>query len=208
MKQLVAILLSLFLPIAALAEEPVSSPDTAVATAPAPSPAAKRLKFHRVAGYTGSGLMLAGGAVGMAQWATLAAEGHEYREAHDIEEDDMDEDCAQEIRDLWATPAHSALRGVHGGLIAGGEVLYITNAVSGMRMRTQGFKPGKFHRIAMLTQASLLLAEVGLGVGTTVALSKGDHEAQIALGGTHAVLGLVIPIWQLGSGLAIDHATR
>jgi hypothetical protein len=211
MKHVVAILLSLLLPTAGLAAEPTADDaTTAIATAPAPqpSPAARRLKFHRIAGYTSGGLTLAGGAVGMAQWGSLAAEGHAYREEQGIEEGELDDDCAAYIRDLWAEPKHAALRGIHGGLILAGEGLYVSNAVTGMRMRTQGFKPGKLHRIAMMTQGALLLAEVGLGVGTTVALSRGDHDAQLALGGAHAVLGLVIPIWQIGSGVAIDHATH
>ncbi|MFH1467137.1 MAG: hypothetical protein ABIO70_22325 [Pseudomonadota bacterium] len=209
MKHTVVILLSLLLPVTALAEEPATDDAaTAVATAPPPQPppSARRIKFHRVAGYTSSGLLLAGGVVGMAQLGSMRGEGHDYRDAQG--EDDLGVGCQGYIQDLWAEPKHATLRGIHGGLIVAGEVLNITNAVSGMRMRTQGFKPGKLHRAAMITNASLLLAEVGLGVGTTVAMSKGNHDALVPLGGAHAVLGLVIPIFQLGSGVAIDHATR
>ena len=148
--------------------------------------------------------------VGAAQWGSLASEGHAYRDAHGIGEGEINDDCAAYIRDLRDDPAHRALRATHAGLLAAGEVLYVANAVTGMRMRTRtaGVSTGKLHRYAFYTHATLMLAEVGLGLATTSALSRGAHEEQLVLGGVHAAIGLTIPVLVLGSGIAIDHARR
>ena len=184
------------------------TPGTALADASAVTGPARKIRFHRIAGYSSGGLLLAGGAVGATQLGTFMSEGHAYREANGIGEGQMDSTCSAYIQDLWDNPKHRALRYTHAGLLAAGGTLYLSNAVSGMRMRSRakGVTIPKLHRWAFYTHAALMLSEAGLGVWTSNALSRGAHEEVRALGITHSVIGVTIPVMMIGSGIAVDLA--
>jgi hypothetical protein len=186
-----------------------TAPDAVSAATPQPLPAAPdhRVRAHRIAGYGSGALLLGAGAVGAAQWGSLVAEGHAYRDRHGIEEDEISSECAAYIGDLWADPRHQVLRWTHIGLLGAGEVLYLHNAVSGIGMRTgrqPGVTRGEVHRALFVTHASLMVAEAALGFATTSALERGSHWELAAVGAGHAVLGFTIPALVIGSGIAID----
>jgi hypothetical protein len=47
----------------------------------------------------------------------------------------------------------------------------------------------------------MMVAQVGLGLAESYALSTGQHDLMIGLGAAHAALGLAIPAVMLGAGL-------
>jgi mono/diheme cytochrome c family protein len=198
-----------------------------IAQAPAPEPAKEgaitpvkpkgvsglpgKLRFHRVSGFTSGALFLAAGAVGAAQWGTLIAAGHAYREAHDIEEDQISSVCAAYIQGLWNDPMHQALRWTHVGLLSTGELFYLYNAVTGVQMLSKdrpGLTPQDLHRYAFFTHGALMIAQLILGIFTTDVLSSGSHWAIIGVGAAHTAIGFTIPLVMISSGLAINRMLK
>jgi hypothetical protein len=59
----------------------------------------------------------------------------------------------------------------------------------------------KIHRIAFFTHAALMVSEIVLGVLTTDALQRGDHDAVISLGVAHAAIGFTIPVIMIFGGI-------
>jgi hypothetical protein len=100
-----------------------------------------KLRFHRISGFTSASLLLAAGAVGAAQWGTLIAAGHTYRDKYDIDEDQISSVCAGYIQGLWNDPMHQALRWTHVALLSTGELFYLYNAATGVQMLTKD-RPG------------------------------------------------------------------
>jgi hypothetical protein len=187
-----------------------SEAGAAVAPLPAPDPAAARrfnkLKFHQVSGFTSASLFLAAGAIGVVQFGTLISASHAYRDANGIDEDQISSVCAAYIMDLWNDPEHQALRWTHVGLLTTGEAFYLYNAVTGIGMLSKerpGLSAQDLHRYAFFTHASLMLAQIILGVFTTEVLSRGDHWAIIGLGVAHTAVGFTIPLVMIGSGVAV-----
>jgi len=175
------------------------------ATTPAPR-GARRLKFHKVSGYTSGSLFLAAGAVGAVQWGTLISAAHAYRDAHGIEEGQISAQCAGYIQGLWGDAEHQALRWTHVGLLSAAEALYLYNAVTGSGMRTRdgpGLTAQDLHRYAFFLHGGLMLAQIILGVFTTEVLSSGNHEAMLAVGIAHTAIGFTIPLVMIGSGIAV-----
>jgi mono/diheme cytochrome c family protein len=195
--------LSLALPEAAQPEA------AAAASSTVPAPPARRfnkLKFHQVSGFTSASLFLAAGAVGVVQFGTLMSASHAYRDANGIDEDQISSQCADYIIDLWNDPEHLALRWTHVGLLAAGEGFYLYNTVTGIGMLSKerpGLSAQDLHRYAFFTHASLMLAQIMLGVFTTEVLSRGDHWAIIGLGVAHTAVGFTIPLVMIGSGVAV-----
>jgi mono/diheme cytochrome c family protein len=194
-----------------------------IAQAPAPEPAkegaitpvkpkgvsgfSRKVRFHQVSGFTSGALFLAAGAVGAAQWGTLIAAGHAYRDAHGIDEEEISSECAAYIRGLWNDPMHQALRWTHVGLLTTGEMLYLYNAITGLQMRTKdrpGLTPQDLHRYAFFTHGTLMIAELILGIFTTEVISSGSHWAMVGVGAAHTIIGVTIPVVMIGSGLAIN----
>jgi mono/diheme cytochrome c family protein len=166
-----------------------------------------RVRFHQVSGFTSGALLLAAGAVGAAQWGTLIAAGHEYREANGIEEDQISSVCAAYIRGLWSEPFHQTLRWTHVGLLSAGEAFYLYNAVTGVRMLTKdrpGLTPQDLHRYAFFTHGALMITELIMGIFTTEVLSSGNHWAMVGVGAAHSIIGVTIPLVVIGSGLAVN----
>jgi len=201
---------------ATASEEPLALalPEPAAAGAPeaAPPPARRfnKVKFHQVSGFTSASLFLAAGAVGAVQFGTFMAESHAYRDANDIDEDEISSTCANYIMGLWAEPLHQSLRWTHVGLLSAGEALYLYNAVTGIGMitKSRGFTPQALHRYAFFTHGTLMLAELILGVFTTEVLSSGNHWAIVGLGVAHIAVGFTIPVVMIGSGIGINHSLR
>ncbi len=164
--------------------------------------------FHKFAGWTSGGLLLAAGVVGGIRAYDLMNSGHEYRDTLGItEEDQIGAQCTGEISSLWGDSAGQALRWTHVGLLAAGESLYLANAVTGvgfMEPLEPGLSSRKIHRYAFFGHAFLMAAEATLGFFTTDALRRGDHEAVTKLGVAHAGVGFAIPVLILGAGAVIE----
>jgi hypothetical protein len=170
-----------------------------------------KTRFHQVSGFTSGSLLLAAGVVGAVQFGTLIAEGHAYREANGIEEDEISSVCSAYIMDLWANPMHTALRWTHVGLLISGETLYLANAATGLSMLTRdrpGLTPQDVHRYAFFTHGALMVAEVVMGFLTTSVLANGSHEQIRALGIAHSAIGLAIPLVVITSGVLINREMK
>ncbi|OHD23544.1 MAG: hypothetical protein A2064_09735 [Spirochaetes bacterium GWB1_66_5] len=187
-----------------------AQPEAAAAPSSAlPAPPVRRfnkLKFHQFSGFTSASLFLAAGAIGVVQVGTLISASHSYRDANGIDENDISSQCASYIIDLWNDPEHLALRWTHVGLLTAGEGFYLYNTVTGIGMLSKerpGLSAQDLHRYAFFTHASLMLAQIILGVFTTEVLSRGDHWSIIGLGVAHTAVGFTIPLVMIGSGVAV-----
>lgn len=164
--------------------------------------------FHKFAGWTSGGLLLAAGVVGGIRAYDLMSSGHEYRDAQGItEEEQIGALCSGEISSLWSDSTGQALRWTHVGLLAAGESLYLANAVTGvgfMEPLEPGLSSRKIHRYAFFCHAFLMASEAVLGFFTTDALRRGDHEAVAKLGIAHASVGFAIPLVILGAGAVME----
>jgi hypothetical protein len=170
-----------------------------------------KLRFHQVSGFASGSLLLASGVVGAVQFGTFIAEGHAYRDANGIEEDQISSECSAYISKLWRNPMHTALRWTHVGLLVSGETLYVANAVTGLSMLTPdrpGLTPQDLHRYAFYTHGALMVAEVVMGFLTSSVLANGTHEQIAAFGIAHSVIGLAIPVTVIASGILIDRSLK
>jgi len=161
--------------------------------------------YHRAAGWTSAGLLMAAGVVGAIRAYDLMSAGHDYRDAHGISEDQIGPICYDEIASLWS--ADQTLRWTHVGLLIAGETVYLGNALTGISMLSRD-TPGvvsrsDLHRYAFFIHAGLMASEIVLGFVTSDALSRGDHELVSTLGVAHAAIGLTIPLVVIGSGIII-----
>jgi len=202
--------------IAAGAPAPEGADATSSATAPGEEGGRKdsgflgfpsKAAYHRAAGWTSAGLLLAAGVVGVVRAYDLMSAGHDYRDSIGMtDEDQIDQQCYDEIASLWSD--NQALRWTHISLLAAGETLYLGNAITGMSM-AQKRQPGTLsksdlHRYAFFAHAGLMATEIILGFFTTDALASGDHELVRTLGVAHAAVGITIPLVMIGSGIIID----
>ncbi len=187
-----------------------AQPEAAAApSSTVPAPPVRRfnkLKFHQVSGFTSASLFLAAGVVATVQWGTMMAAGHDYREAMGIDDYENSPLCAAYLMGLWNDPEHQALRWTHVGLLTAGEGFYLYNTVTGIGMLSKerpGLSAQDLHRYAFFTHASLMLAQIILGVFTTEVLSSGDHAAMLGVGIAHTAIGITIPLVMIGSGVAV-----
>jgi hypothetical protein len=162
-----------------------------------------KASFHAVTGFTSSALFLAAGVIGIIHFVDMMDAAHAYRDSIGWTEGSDPTLRSNEIKSVWG--GQQTLRWVHVGLLAGGEILYIGDAITGISMMTHS-QPGKLtkhdiHRYAFFTHAALMVAQIGLGFAETWALSTGQHDAMIGLGAAHAAIGLAIPVVMIGAGL-------
>jgi len=183
----------------------------AAATGGTPAPAASsrfllfpsKASFHAVTGFTSSALFLGAGVIGVIHFLDMMDAAHAYRDSIPWTEGMDPALRTNEIKSVWG--GQQTLRWVHVGLLAGGEVLYLGDAITGISMMTRS-QPGKLtkhdiHRYAFFTHAALMVAQVGLGFAETWALSTGQHDVMVGLGTAHAAIGLAIPAVMIGAGL-------
>jgi hypothetical protein len=166
-----------------------------------------RTSFHRFAGWTSGALLLAAGIVGAVRLYDLMEAGHKYRDEHGIGEDEIGDECSAYITDLWESGRGQALRWTHVSLIAAGETLYLTDAVTGIEMMKSdgpGVSKRDIHRYAFFVHGALMIAEAILGVVTTEALRRGDHETVTSAGIAHAGIGFAIPVVILSAGAVMQ----
>lgn len=189
---------------------PAAEDGTTAATGTAPSaseagpkrlsPFAMKLRYHEISGFASGGLLLASGIVGGVHFLRMQDEAHRVRDLYDLEEESPA--CRAAMADAWRGDA--ALRWVHVGLLSAGELLYLTDAVTGLTMLTPD-KPGltkqDIHRYAFFTHAALMAAEIVMGFITTEALKQGEHELVIGMGVAHTAVGLAIPAVILAAGV-------
>jgi hypothetical protein len=183
-----------------------STAETAAATTPASSRFLffpSKASFHAVTGFTSAALFLGAGVIGVIHFLDMMDAAHAYRDSIGWTEGMDPSVRTNEIESIWN--GKQTLRWVHVGLLAGGEVLYLGDAITGISMMTRS-QPGKvtkhdIHRYAFFTHAALMVAQVGLGLAETWALSTGQHDMMIGLGAAHAAIGLAIPVVMIGAGL-------
>jgi len=175
-----------------------------------PSPASRRspVPIHRITGFAAAGLLFAAGAVGTWRLVDLIGKGHAYRDSIGFNEDNPSAAELQaqqaEIARLWADPSGQGLRWTHLALLASGGALYLYNAVTGIGMLTPKdptLTKRDLHRWGFYLHLGLMAGEATLGILTSEALKKGDHELVSTLAPIHAFLGAATPLTILGSGL-------
>ena len=186
----------------------VSAADTQAAAAPAAAGGflffPSKVAFHEVAGFTSTALFVAAGIIGAVHIVDLMNAGHDYRDSIGWDEDTGDPAVrSAEIRKLWGD--QSSLRWWHVGLLAAGETLYLSDALTGISLFTDS-TPGKLtkhdiHRYAFFVHGTLMVGQVVLGFLTSDALRRGDHDAVVGLGVAHGAVGIAIPLVMLGAGL-------
>ena len=164
------------------------------------SPYAVKVRYHEISGFTSGGLLLASGIVGGVHLLNMMDFAHAYRDAHGMEE--ISPECSVKIREAWN--GDQTLRWVHVALFSTGELLYLTDAITGLTMLTPdrpGLTKQDIHRYAFFTHAALMAAEIVMGFITTDALKRGDHNTMLALGVAHTAVGLAIPAVILTAGV-------
>lgn len=162
-----------------------------------------KLNYHMVAGWTSTGLLFAAGALGAARALDLMNRGHDIR--HDLGIDDEDDPAIRNaLGGLWENG--QTLRWLHVGFLLTGETLYLGNAVTGLSMKLpkgERTLASDIHLVSFITHAALMASEILIGVMTTDALKRGDHEAHLGLVTAHAAIGIAIPLVMGGAGLAV-----
>jgi len=163
-----------------------------------------KVAFHEVAGFTSTALFVAAGVLGGIHIIDLMNAGHAYRDSIGWDEDTGNPAVrSAEITKLWGE--QSSLRWWHVGLVAAGETLYLSDALTGVSMFTDS-TPGKLtkhdiHRYAFFVHGGLMISEIVLGILVSDALRRGDHDAVIGYGIAHGAVGIAIPVVMLGAGL-------
>jgi hypothetical protein len=164
--------------------------------------------FHRFSGWTSGGILLASGIVGVAHAYGMMEAAHAYRDKQPGMGDEFDSSlCLAEIRKVYNDPTQQALRWSHVSLLAAGESFYLANAFTGtsfMGPLPPGWTKAKIHRYAFFVHAGLMVGEGILGILSTDALQRGDHEMFTGLLAAHAGLGVAIPVLVLGSGAVMS----
>ena len=161
-----------------------------------------KLNYHMTAGWASTGLLFAAGALGAIRALDLMERGHDIRKDLNIDDED-DPAIDSALSALWETG--QALRWLHVGFLITGETLYLGNAITGISMKLpkgERTRSANIHLISFFAHAALMASEVIIGVMTTDALKRGDHEAHLGLVVAHASIGLAIPIVMAGAGWA------
>lgn len=167
----------------------------------------KRINTHMISGFASSALLIAAGTVGTIHFLSMMDQGHEGEDvdAGDLP-DEVENEHAGQVRNIWGSSAEQALRWTHVGLLVAGEALYLYNAVSGLTFppeKTAGITPRKIHRWSFYTHAALMTTNAVMGFLTTSVLSRGSHNEVHNFAVAHAVIGFAVPAVILTSGVAM-----
>jgi mono/diheme cytochrome c family protein len=164
-----------------------------------------KVAFHKATGFTSTALFFGAGILGVVHFADMMTAGHTLRDnlVPPFGEGGPESVRIPLVQQAWA--GDSTIRWVHVGFVAGGELLYLGDAITGLSMLTK-HQPGKLtrsdiHRYAFFAHVTLMAAQIALGLFETYALSQGNHDVNLALGAAHAAIGLTIPLVMLGAGL-------
>jgi hypothetical protein len=156
--------------------------------------------LHAVTGFTSAGLFYAAGIVSTIHFLNIMNEGHALEEQGIATEANR----GTYMMSIWNEPANQALRWWHVGLLSGGEVLYLYNAVTGIGMWSKD-QPGvtreKLHRFGFFLHGGLMIAQIILGVAETYALSTGNHDIHVGIGAAHCIIGFAIPTVMVIAGV-------
>jgi len=159
-----------------------------------------KASFHRFSGWMSGGLLLAAGIVGGIHILDMMTESHAGRGGLD----DFDPaTCGPILQGIYHSDTEQALRWIHVGLLAGGEVFYLANAVTGVGFMGElppGWSARKIHRYAFYAHCALMVSEAVVGFFLSDALARSDHEAIQVLGATHAAIGIAIPVVIISAG--------
>lgn len=205
--------LSYFLPVseAPLAISPYAADGVSGATQAAPPTGSgtflgfpDKASFHRFSGWMSGGLLLAAGIIGGIHIIDMMTESHAQRGS--LDEFDP-ATCGPILQDIYGSGTEQALRWIHVGLLAGGEVFYLANAVTGVSFMGElppGWSARKLHRYAFYAHCALMVSEAVVGFFLSDALERSDHEAIQVLGATHAAIGIAIPVIIISAGAIMD----
>ncbi len=168
----------------------------------------KLLKLHKVFAFTTGGLLLAADGMGLYHFLSMRQQGHDFRDANGFNEDNMNNSSApaNEIKTIWRKNQSQNERIIHASLISAGTICYATTATIELCMPSLNNDPSyqkkvTMHRASFITHASLMAANIGLGMAESSALSKGNHNVVMGLGIAHAVVGFLAPVMMFGSGI-------
>lgn len=168
----------------------------------------KLMKVHKVMAFTTGGILLAADGMGLYHFLSMRDKGHSFRDANGFNEDNMSSSPApgNEIKSIWRKNQSQNERIIHGSLIAAGTIFYTATATIELSMPSINDDPAYqkrvlLHRTSFLTHASLMVANIGLGMAESAMLSRGDHDAVRGLGIAHAIVGFLAPVMMFGSGL-------
>lgn len=168
----------------------------------------KLLKLHKAFAFTTGGLLLAADGMGLYHYLSMRQQGHDFRDANGFNEDNMYSNSAteNEIQRIWRKNQSQTERVIHASLVSAATVCYTTTATIELCMPSLNDDPSyqrkvKIHRASFITHASLMAANIGLGMAESNVLSKGNHDAVEVLGIAHAVVGFLAPVMMFGSGI-------
>ena len=198
--KIAALLLSLLVLAGVGAQDAVTSPSQESHTSFLDFPG--KLNYHMAAGWASTGLLFTAGALGAARALDLMNRGHDIRDSLEIDEDNNAAIAAQ-LGPLWEDG--QTLRWLHVGFLAAGETLYLGNAITGLSMKLpkgERSLSADIHLAGFITHAALMASQVLIGVMSSDALRRGDHEAHQGLMIAHAVIGVTIPVVMAGAGWA------
>ncbi len=198
--KIAALLLCLLVLAGVGAQDAVTSPSQAKHTSFLDFPG--KLNYHMVAGWTSTGLLFTAGALGAARALDLMNRGHAIRDSMNIDEENSAAIAAQ-LGPLWADG--QTLRWLHVGFLAAGETLYLGNAITGLSMKLPSGErslAADIHLAGFITHAALMASQILIGVMSSDALRRGDHEAHQGLVIAHTVIGVTIPVVMAGAGWA------
>jgi hypothetical protein len=166
------------------------------------------LKLHKAFAFTTGGLLLAADGMGLYHFLSMRQQGHDFRDANGFNEDNVENSPARsnEIKTIWRGNQSQNQRIIHASLISAGTVCYATTATIELCMPSLNNDPSyqkrvTLHRASFITHASLMAANIGLGMAESNLLSKGKHDAVQILGIGHAVVGFLAPVMMFGSGI-------
>lgn len=198
--KIAALLLCLLVLAGVGAQDAVTSPSQVSHTSFLDFPG--KLNYHMVAGWTSTGLLFTAGALGAARALDLMNRGHAIRDSMNIDEENSAAIAAQ-LGPLWADG--QTLRWLHVGFLAAGETLYLGNAITGLSMKLPSGErslAADIHLAGFITHAALMASQILIGVMSSDALRRGDHEAHQGLVIAHTVIGVTIPVVMAGAGWA------